>query len=56
MMTVVFVILIYSSGMPVLYMVGIFFTVTTFLINKFLLINYYKRSSSMTRTVPLTMI
>ena len=56
MMSIVFVIFIYSSGMPILYLVGAFFCGITYFTNKFLILKYYKRSTTITRTVPLTMI
>ena len=43
----------YSSGMPILYLNGFVFYSVTFLVNKFLLINYYQKSRTLTRTIPL---
>ena len=54
MMSTVFVVLCYSSGMPVLYLIGCIFFSITFLVNKVLLIKYYKRTDSiLSRTIPL---
>lgn len=54
MMSTVFVVLCYSSGMPMLYMIGFVFFSITFLVNKVLLIKYYKRTDSiLSRTIPL---
>ena len=52
MMSTLFVILMYSSGMPVLYFCGFVFYIVTYWINKFLLINYYQKSTTLTRTIP----
>lgn len=43
----------YSSGMPVLYVIGAIFFTTTYMIEKFLIINYYKKSQSLKRIVPV---
>ena len=53
MMSTLFVILMYSSGMPFMYMIGLVFYTVTFCVNKFLLIYYYKKSRTLTRTIPL---
>ena len=53
MMSTLFVILMYSSGIPVLYFTGFVFFFVTYWINKFLLINYYKKSTTLTRTIPI---
>ena len=52
MMSTLFVILLYSSGMPILYFIGAFFYTITYFIEKFLLINFYRRSKTLTRVVP----
>ena len=41
MMSTIFVILIYSSGMPILYFVGLIWFTATYLCNKLLIVNYY---------------
>jgi hypothetical protein len=43
----------YSSGMPFLYLNGFVFYVVTYWVNKFLLIYYYQKSRTLTRTIPL---
>ena len=48
-----FVIQLYSSGMPILYLNGFIFYLVTFLANKFLLIYYYQKSRTLSRTIPL---
>ena len=53
MMSTMFVILMYSSGMPILYFAGAVFYIVTFMVNKFLLINFYQKSRTLTRTIPL---
>ena len=53
MMSTLFVILVYSSGMPILYMIGFVFYVVTYFIHKMLIINYYQKSRTLTRTIPL---
>lgn len=41
MMSTLFVILMYSGGMPIMYLIGFVFYIVTYFVNKFLLINYY---------------
>lgn len=53
MMSTLFVILMYSGGMPIMYLIGFVFYFITFVVNKFLMINYFKKSRTLTRTVPL---
>ena len=53
MMSTMFVIQMYSSGMPILYFNGFIFYLVTYLVNKFLLIYYYQKSRTLTRTIPL---
>ena len=52
MMSTLFVILMYCSGMPILYFIGAVFYTVTYLVNKYLLINFYKKSTTLTRTIP----
>ena len=52
MMSTLFVILMYCSGMPILYFIGAVFYIVTYLVNKYLLINFYKKSTTLTRTIP----
>jgi hypothetical protein len=53
MMSTFFVIITYSSGMPVLYLVGILFFVMTYAINKVLIFRFYQKSLTLNRVVPL---
>lgn len=53
MMSTMFVIQMYSSGMPILYFNGFIFYLVTYCVNKFLLIYYYQKSRTLTRTIPL---
>jgi hypothetical protein len=53
MMSTMFVIQMYSSGMPILYLNGFVFYIVTYWVNKFLLIYYYQKSRTLTRTIPL---
>ena len=53
MMSTMFVIQMYSSGMPILYFNGFIFYTVTYFVNKFLLIHYYQKSRTLTRTIPL---
>lgn len=53
MMSTMFVIQMYSSGMPILYLIGLIFYLVTFCVNKFLLIYYYQKSRTLTRTIPI---
>jgi hypothetical protein len=41
MMSTLFVIQMYTGGMPILYLVGFIFYLATYTVNKFLLIHYY---------------
>lgn len=41
MMSTLLVVVTYSSGMPILYMVGAMFFYSTFLVNKMVLIKFY---------------
>lgn len=53
MMSTMFVIQMYSSGMPILYLNGFVFYLVTYWVNKYLLIYYYQKSRTLTRTIPL---
>jgi hypothetical protein len=53
MMSTMFVIQMYSSGMPILYLNGFVFYTVTYWANKVLLIYYYQKSRTLTRTIPL---
>lgn len=47
MMSTMFVILLYSSGMPILYFIGMIFFTVTYYINRLLIIKYYRFSTTM---------
>ena len=51
-MSILFVTLLYSSGIPSLYLVATLFYFITYIVNKFLLIKFYKNTVSLTRTIP----
>ena len=52
MMSTIFVILIYSSGMPILYLVGVCWFTATYQVNKLLIVNYYQTTITMNRIIP----
>ena len=56
MMSTLFVILLYSSGMPVFYIIAAFFYALTYFTNKMLIIKFYRTSQTLTRTIPKTAI
>ena len=51
MMSILFVVLIFSDGMPILYIIGFLFFGGTFVVQKVLLLRFYKKSSSLTPAV-----
>ena len=54
MMSTIFVVIPYSSGMPIQYVIGTLFFYITFKTNKILLIKYYKRTDTvLTPKLPL---
>lgn len=53
MMSTLFVIQMYSSGMPIMYFIGFVFYTITYFVNKVLIIKFYKKSRTLTRTIPL---
>jgi hypothetical protein len=54
MSATVIVIIVYSSGMPILYLIGTLFFTLTYLKEKLLIIKYHKRTeSSLSKDVPL---
>ena len=53
MMSTLFVIQMYSSGMPIMYMIGFIFFSVTYAVNKYLLINFYQKSRTLTRSIPI---
>lgn len=52
MMSTLMVLLTYSSGMPVLYVVGAIFFFMTYLANKVVLFKFYQKSLDLNRVVP----
>lgn len=52
MMSTLFVIQMYGSGMPIMYFIGAVFYTLTYLVNKLLIIKFYKKSRTLTRTIP----
>ena len=52
MMSTIFVILIYSSGMPILYFVGTMWFAATYLCNKLLIIYFYQSITTFNRIIP----
>lgn len=56
MMSTMFVILLYSSGMPILYFIGMIFFGITYFINKGLIIKYYRFSTTLSKTIPITVL
>jgi cytochrome b subunit of formate dehydrogenase len=53
MMSTLFVILSYSSGMPVLYVVGVIFYTITFFVSKLLILKFYRKSTNLSKTIPV---
>lgn len=53
MMSTLLVIMTFSSGMPALYVIGIFFFSLTYLINKMVLFKFYQKSLTLNRVMPL---
>lgn len=45
--------MMYSSGLPVLYIVGFFFTVILYWVYKFLLLKYYQKTSRFNEQLPI---
>jgi hypothetical protein len=53
-MSTLFVVLFYSSGMPILYLLAVVFFTFTYLANKLLFFNYYQKTDhSLSRDLPL---
>jgi hypothetical protein len=51
-MSTLLVLLSYSSGMPVLYIIGAIFFLFTYQVNKIVLYKYYQKSLDLNRVVP----
>ena len=52
-MSILFLTLFFSSGIPGLYICAFLFYSCTYLVNKVLLIKFYSRSATFTKTIPL---
>ena len=52
MSSTLFVILMYSSGMPAMYMIGAFFFTLTFFISKLLIIKFYRTQTTLANIIP----
>ena len=52
MMSTLLVVVSYSGGMPVLYLVGALFFGVTYLVNKVVLFKFYQKSLTLNRVVP----
>lgn len=52
MMSTLTVCILYSGGMPVLYIVGFIFFTVTYLVNKFALIRFYQKTTTLSRVIP----
>ena len=53
MMSTLLVIVCYSSGLPVLYIMGFIFFTTTYNVSKFMIIKFFQKSLTLNRVVPL---
>ena len=53
MMSTLFVVLMYGSGMPIMYIIATVFFSLTYIVNKYLILKHYKKSSTLSRTIPL---
>jgi len=52
MMSTLFSLLLFSSGMPILYVIGFVFFFGTYITNKVMILRFYTRSGTLTRTIP----
>ena len=52
MMSTLFIIMMYSSGMPIIYFVGMFWFTIMYIINKLLIVKYYQTTMTFTRIIP----
>lgn len=53
MMSILLVCMSYSSGMPILYVGAFFYFAATYIVNKVMLFQYYKKTTTLDRTLPL---
>jgi len=56
MISTLFVILTYSSGMPIMYLIGFIFYLVTYCVNKFLILSFYQKSRTLTRSIPMFIV
>jgi hypothetical protein len=57
MMSVTCTLIVFSSGMPIMYALGFLFYLVTYMTNKVLIMKYYKRTDSiLSREIPLTSV
>lgn len=57
MMSMTWTLVVFSSGMPILYALGFIFYLLTYLTNKLLIMKYFKRTDSiLSREIPLTSV
>ena len=52
MMSIIFVIMVFSGGMPILYIIGFIYFLSTYITNKLLILKYYIRTRTMNRSIP----
>ena len=52
MMSTLFSLLLFSSGMPILYVIGFGFFFMTYVTHKIMIIRFYTKSLTLTRTIP----
>jgi len=52
MMSTLFSLLLFSSGMPILYVIGFIFFAGTYITNKIIILKFYTKSTTLTRTIP----
>jgi len=52
MISTLAVCLMYSSGMPVLYIVGFMFFTLTYFVNKLMLFSFYQKTTTLSRVIP----
>ena len=56
MISTLFVILTYCSGMPIMYLIGFIFYLVTYSVNKYLILSFYKKSRTLTRSIPIFIV
>lgn len=53
MISTLLIICAYSSGMPILYLIGFFFAALTYLVNKLVLFKFYQKTLTLDRLLPM---